>query len=171
MAPKQSKAITIFRLLCLGYHYMVSSCCERQVGELGPPQTTLWAQQHRYLRFICEILKCRGTVLIKKINNESTELQLGGHWLCRWWVGKSCLGPDTQTEVPQAGSVCSPQNDLKTLCAFPPSLKQLTNDVCTCFLLCPQDFSAQHPWGLPVTSTGPELLAPFLKWCPAPQVP
>lgn len=67
MAPRQSKAITIFRLLCLGYYYMVSSCCERQVGELGPPRTTLSAQQHCCLRFICEILKCRGTVLIKKI--------------------------------------------------------------------------------------------------------
>lgn len=41
MAPKQSKAITIFRLSSLGYYYMVSSCCERQVGELGPPRTTL----------------------------------------------------------------------------------------------------------------------------------
>lgn len=77
MAPTQPKAMTIFRLLCLGYYYMVSSCCERRLGELGPPQTTLGAQQRCYLRFICEILKCRGTVLLKK-NNESTELQLGG---------------------------------------------------------------------------------------------
>lgn len=77
MAPTQSKAITIFRLLCLGYYYMVSSRCERQVGELRPPRTTLGAQQRCYLRFICEILKCRGTVLLKK-NNESTGLQLGG---------------------------------------------------------------------------------------------
>lgn len=30
-----------------------------------------------------------------KKHNESTELQLGEHWLCRWWVGKSCLGADT----------------------------------------------------------------------------
>lgn len=41
---------------------MVSSLCERQVGNLGPPQTTLSAKQQCYLGFICEIPKCKETV-------------------------------------------------------------------------------------------------------------
>lgn len=55
---------------------MVSSLCERQVGNPWPPQTTLRAQLERYLRFICEIPKCRETVLLKYTPRER-ELQFG----------------------------------------------------------------------------------------------
>lgn len=84
-----------------------------------------------------------------KKNHESTELQLGGCW---WWVGKSCL---TQPEVSQAAFRCSsPKWVLKH--SVPPHPVSHTSQVLFAHAFFPAHSisPAQHPWGLPVASTG-----------------
>lgn len=98
-----------------------------------------------------------------KKNHESTELQLGG---C-WWVGKSCL---TQPEVSQAAFRCSsPKWVLKH--SVPPHPVSHTSQVLFAHAFFPAHSisPAQHPWGLPVASTGQSSW--HLHWNDAQQVP
>lgn len=111
MAPKQSKAITIFRLLSLGYYYMVSSCCERQVGDWGLHKPHFEQSSAVIWGLFVKFLNAEEQCWLK--NNGSTQLQLGGCWFCRWWVGKSCLGPGPDTGRGATGRIwaafrCSP---------------------------------------------------------------
>lgn len=55
----------------------------------------------------------------------------------------------------------------KLLCAFPPSFKQLTNHVCTCFLHCPQDCSCSASLRAPCNQHRARALGTTSKMMPS----